>query len=192
LIYDAYVGPMGAGGTGSEGGRPGRRSVVPNQADEPAWRLLAERPAHLVPPGYPDWNAVVEAGMARTLAALDAQAGGRVGDFTWGAVNRAEVRHPLTRALPALSVLLDPPETPQPGDLYQPRVAAPGFGASQRFVVAPGQEGRGLFHMPAGQSGHPLSPYYNFGHGDWAAGQPAPFLPGPARWQMTFQPGRRP
>jgi penicillin amidase len=32
-------------------------------------------------------------------------------------------------------------------------------GASERFVVSPGREAEGIFHMPAGRSGHPLSPY---------------------------------
>ncbi|HXZ18006.1 MAG TPA: penicillin acylase family protein, partial [Roseiarcus sp.] len=108
--------------------------------------------------------------------------------FTWGEANRAGVRHPLVRALPALDLLLDPPDEPLPGDLYQPRVAAPGFGASVRFVVSPGHEARGLLHMPTGQSGNPLSPYYNLGHDDWAKGRPAPFLPGAAKWRLEFRP----
>jgi penicillin amidase len=65
----------------------------------------------------------------------------------------------------------------------------PGFGASDRFVVAPGQENTGVFHMPTGQSGHPLSPYYNLGHDDWMSGKPTPFVPGEAKWHLRFQPG---
>ncbi len=37
----------------------------------------------------------------------------------------------------------------------------------------------GYFHMPGGQSGHPLSPFYRAGFAAWAEGRPTPFLPGP-------------
>jgi penicillin amidase len=57
------------------------------------------------------------------------------------------------------------------------------------MVVSPGHEDAGYFHMPGGQSGHPLSPYYGAGHADWASGKPSPFLPGPAEHTLTLQPG---
>jgi penicillin amidase len=79
---------------------------------------------------------------------------------------------------------------PLPGDNSMPRVQAPEFGASERMVVAPGHEEDGLFHMPGGQSGHPLSPYYRAGHGAWATGQPAPFLPGPPEHTLVLRPAR--
>ena len=68
-------------------------------------------------------------------------------------------------------------EAPLPGDGTVPRVQGPAFGASQRMVVAPGHEADGIAHMPGGQSGHPLSPYWGAGHADWAQGRPSPFLP---------------
>jgi penicillin amidase len=187
IMYDAYTAPMRAGEPVPAGGQRPRR-VTSKQADEPAWRLLTERPAHLVPPGYPDWDAVMNAGIANTLAAVASEAGDRLTAFTWGAANRAEIRHPLTRAVPGPSFFLNPPNEPQPGDLYQPRVAGPGTGASERFVVVPGHEGTGIFHMPTSQTGHPLSPYYMAGHEDWARGRPTPFRPGEQKWRMVFQP----
>ena len=62
------------------------------------------------------------------------------------------------------------------------------MGASQRMVVAPGHEEDGIVHMPGGQSGHPLSPFWGAGHGDWAAGRPSPFLPGEARHTLELVP----
>jgi penicillin amidase len=158
-----------------------------NQADEPVWRLLTERPAHLVPPPHPTWDAVIDTALARVLAVIESEAGGRIDEFTWANANRAAIRHPLSRSVPGLSLLLDPGNAPQPGDLYQPRVAAPAFGASQRFVVAPGHENTGIFHMPGSQSGHPLSPYYSVGHQDWEQGRPTPFLPSEAKWRLMFR-----
>jgi penicillin amidase len=59
-----------------------------------------------------------------------------------------------------------------------PRAQGTGFGASERFAVSPGREKDGYFHMPVGQSGHPMSPYYRNGHRAWVEGKPTPFLPG--------------
>ena len=61
-------------------------------------------------------------------------------------------------------------------------------GASERFAVSPGREAEGYFHMPGGQSGHPLSPYYRAGHEAWVRGEATPFLPGPAERSLTLVP----
>jgi penicillin amidase len=76
-----------------------------------------------------------------------------------------------------------------PGDHHLPRVQDVAFGASQRFAVIPGAEAAGYFHMPTGQSGHPLSPHYRSGHQDWAQGRATPFLPGETRHRLRLVPG---
>ena len=40
-------------------------------------------------------------------------------------------------------------------------------GATERLVVSPGHEREGIFHMPAGQSGHFLSAFYRDQQQDW-------------------------
>jgi penicillin amidase len=92
----------------------------------------------------------------------------------------------LSRALPLLRRLLDMPPEPLPGDLNMPRVQAPDNGASERLVVLPGSEENGFFHMPGGQSGHPLSPYYRAGHSAWAHGEGTPFLSGQTQHRLTL------
>jgi penicillin amidase len=72
-----------------------------------------------------------------------------------------------------------------------PRFQAPSSGASERLVVSPGREAEGIFHMPVGQSGHPLSPYYQDGHEAWVNGEATPFLPGPAVHVLTLTPQER-
>jgi len=67
-------------------------------------------------------------------------------------------------------------------------VAQPGFGASERLVVSPGTESEGILQTPAGQSGHPLSPFYQAGHEAWLRGEPTPLLPGPAQYRIVFTP----
>ena len=69
-----------------------------------------------------------------------------------------------------------------------PRVQHPGWGASERMVVSPGREEDGIFHMPCGQSGHPLSPHYRDAHQAWEEGEPTPFLPGPPLHVLELRP----
>ena len=108
---------------------------------------------------------------------------------TWGARNTARIQHPFSRTLPAwLTGWLNLPADQLPGDSDMPRVINPSFGASERFVVSPGREAEGIFHMPGGQSGHPLSPFFRAGHGAWVRGEATPFLPGPTEHSMTLVP----
>ncbi|WP_044563639.1 penicillin acylase family protein [Azospirillum sp. B4] len=184
-LYQAYTAPL-AGPAGTHA-----NDLISQQAEGPARRLLTAKLPGLVPPGYKSWDALLDAALKDVRDRIT-QSGGDIAHFTWGERNRLAIRHPLSNVAPVLSPYLDPPSEPVPGDLYQPRVTAPAFGASERLVVSPGHEDTGLFHMPTGQSGHPLSPYYNKGHEDWVQGRPTPLLPGPTRWRMTLEPARAP
>lgn len=149
-----------------------------------AWQLVSERPPHLLASKWADWDAfLLEA--ARKVAS---DAGDALAMRTWGDVNRAAIRHPLSAAIPGSAWLLDAPAQPLDGDVLAPRAQSPAFGASERMVVSPGRESDGIFHMPGGQSGHPLSPYYLAGHDAWVRGEPTPFLPGPAEHTLHFVP----
>lgn len=158
---------------------PDYRLPALQQGEGVVWRLVSERPAHLLPPPHADWDALLRAAARRVVDELGALPGG-LAARTWGERNTTAIRHPLSRAVPGLGWLLDAPPRALPGDTAMPRVQGPSFGASQRMVVSPGHEADGRFHMPGGQSGHPLSPFYLAGHRDWEEGAPTPFLPGPA------------
>jgi penicillin amidase len=56
------------------------------------------------------------------------------------------------------------------------------------MVVSPAHREDAIFHLPGGQAGHPLSPYWGAGHGDWAQGRPSSFLPGPATAKLELTP----
>jgi penicillin amidase len=60
--------------------------------------------------------------------------------------------------------------------------------SSERMVVSPGREEEGILHMPTGQSGHPMSPFYANSHEAWADGKPSPFLPGAAVYRLSLEP----
>ncbi|HEV8199389.1 MAG TPA: penicillin acylase family protein, partial [Candidatus Polarisedimenticolia bacterium] len=153
----------------------------------PVWRLIRERPAHLLPRAYTTWDEALLADLDRALTALTKD-GTPLDQATWGRRNILKMQHPLSRAVPQLSTWLDMAPRPLPGDSSMPRVQAPEFGASERMVVSPGHEEQGLFHMPGGQSGHPLSPYYRAGHEAWVTGEATPFLPGAAQHVLRLTP----
>jgi penicillin amidase len=157
------------------------------QKEGPLWRLVTERPAHLLDPKAESWREELLAVVDSTIRSFT-EFGGNLEDQTWGARNTLSMRHPLSRAVPALSRWLDMPQSQLPGDSKMPRVQSPGFGASERLAVSPGREGEGYFHMPGGQSGHPLSPYYSAGHQAWVEGLQSPFLPGATESVLTMVP----
>ena len=122
------------------------------------------------------------------MAEVD-RAGKTAERFRWGEQNRLKMQHPVSRFLPAwLARFFDAPADPLPGDVNIPRVQTPTLGASARFVISPGQEDKGLFHMPGGQSGHPLSRFYRAGHEAWVKGEPTPLLPGPTKHTLVLKP----
>ena len=152
------------------------------------WRLITERPAALLNPAYASWDALLSAAAGATLNDAGGTAEG-IHAYTWGQRNVLRMRHPLSASLPGfVARWLDAPFEALPGDREMARVQTPTSGASERLVVSPGREEYGLFHMPGGQSGHPLSPYYLAGHDDWVRGTATPLLPGVSKYQLSLLP----
>lgn len=152
----------------------------------PLWTLVTEQPPHLLDPRLADWRELLLTALDAGLAQLATR--GPLAERTWGEANVSRVQHPLGVAVPTLAAWLDMPARPLPGDANMPRVQTPIAGASQRMVVSPGRQDVGYFHMPAGQSGHPLSPHYRDGHEAWARGEPTPFWPGRTVHTLTLVP----
>jgi penicillin amidase len=148
-------------------------------------RLLDEQPAGWLPPGYASWREVQLGAVDRAIREVTRD-GTALNDATWGRRNTAAIAHPITGALPFLKLWLAAPEDQLPGDANMPRVAGNKLGQSQRMTVTPGKEELGVFNMPGGQSGHPLSPYFLAGHEDWVKGTMTPLLPGVARHTLVF------
>lgn len=156
-------------------------------AEGPVWRLVSERPAHLLPTGFDNWEGVLSAALDDVMQEVSESGG--LSEYTWGQYSDLQIHHPLSRFLPGLAWLTDPPHKLVPGEFgNMPRIGAGSWGASQRMVVSPGHEENGYFNMPSGQSGHPLSPYFNKGHENWLNGNPSPFLPKETKWTLSFVP----
>jgi penicillin amidase len=159
---------------------------VARGGEGPLWALVSERPLHLLDPKFKTWTDLMVA--AADLTTEDARKSGGLASYVWGRVNTVRIRHPFSTAMPMLAPLLDMPNEELPGDSNMPRVQGPTFGASERFAVSPGREKDGYFHMPTGQSGHPLSPHYRDANPAWVSGAATPFLPGPAMHTLTLRP----
>jgi penicillin amidase len=171
----------------------GEAFEMPNlaQLEGVAWPLVTGRPAHLLARRFASWDELFE-DAAREVGDELAQQG-PLAERIWGERNTARICHPLSGAVPFLGkrMLCMPPDA-LAGDTNMPRVAGPAFGASQRMVVAPGNEADGILHMPGGQSGHPLSPFWGAGHEDWVQGRPTPFLPGEPVHTLRLAPAADP
>jgi penicillin amidase len=154
----------------------------------PIWRIVSEQPTHLLDPRYRTWSEMLVNTIDATIEEVTREHGGDLEDRRWSEFNVTAYRHPLSAAVPFLGRWLDMPRNEIPGDLFTPRMAWGSVGASERMVVSPGREADGIMHMPTGQSGHPLSPFYANSHDAWVKGEPTPFLPGPAQHSLTLVP----
>ena len=181
-VFHALMAPVRAANGGDV------EPLLSNQFEGVLWQLLAERPQHLLPGAYASWDELLLDAIRTNIAWFGEHYDGGLAQRSWGEVNTASIRHPLSRALPMLSPLLDMPAEPLNGDVDLPKAQGPAFGASQRFSVSPGDEQNGLMHMPTGQSGHPLSEFYRKGHDEWVHGRPSPFLPGAPQHELTLVP----
>jgi len=111
----------------------------------------------------------------------------------WGGVNRADIQHPLARAVRPLRGLLSMPPAPLAGCHASIRVAAPSVGAAIRLVLSPAHPEDGMLTMACGQSGNPFSRHYRDQQPHWLAGRGLAYV-GPRRGRplVLVPPGREP
>lgn len=187
-MYDGWFGKLDAS----------LAQELPGLAPQWGYRMASSRYAPVmetlaanhawVPDGEANWRAFVLDRIDHAIGELPK--GTTVDQARWGARNRASIQHPFARLVPAwlpwVRGALGAPHDPLPGDINMPRVQAPSFGASERMIVSPGHEEDGIFEMPGGQSGHPLSPYFLAGHENWVRADAVPFLPGNAVHRLVL------
>jgi penicillin amidase len=154
----------------------------------PIWKLVTEKPQHLLDPQYSTWDELILATIDEVIAEAERGRSGDLRNRKWSEFNVTSYRHPLSAGLPLAGRWLDMPPRSLPGDLYTLQVHWGSLAASERMVVSPGHETEGIMHMPTGQSGHPLSPFYSNSHEAWVNGDPTPFLPGPAEHSLALVP----
>ncbi|MGR9053605.1 MAG: penicillin acylase family protein [Gammaproteobacteria bacterium] len=162
--------------------------------DTPLQALLTQKPPQLAPDpvNYRDWDAFILAQLRQSIGDLETEYPDMaLSELTWGQVNKAQFKHPFSRAFPMLGYLLDMPYDELSGCRFCVRVTGPGFGASERLAVSPGHLDQAILHMPGGQSGHPLSPYYRDQESYWLNGLPMPLLAGAAEHKWVLRPVRK-
>jgi penicillin amidase len=144
--------------------------------EEPLWLLVSQQPDYLISPNFQSWNAELLACLDETMQKIPQNIS--LHELTWGKINTSLINHPMSSAIPFSDTILNMPHIPMKGDFWVPRVSGAQVGASQRMVVAPGNEEQAIFQSPGGQSGHPLSPHYSDTHRSWIEGLHDPLLPG--------------
>ncbi len=126
---------------------------------------------------YADWDSLILNVLEQTAQSLQNKHKiTNLADLTWGRINTTNNSHPFSRKLPILSSLLDMPQNQLAGCPYCIRVVYGLYGASERMVISPGHLQQGILHMPAGQSGHPLSSHYGDQQPFWESGKALPFM----------------
>lgn len=162
-----------------------------SNSDVPLQRLLRSRSHEILPAAQrgKGWDAfLVEALEKSALNLLRRYDVDTLDRLHWGRVNRAHITHPLSQAIPWLTRLLDMMPEPLAGCPQCVRLADGDVGASARMVVSPGHEVAGILHMPGGQSGHPLSPFYRDQQAFWVQGSASPFLADSVRHRLQLVP----
>ncbi|MCL1080163.1 penicillin acylase family protein [Parashewanella spongiae] len=163
-----------------------------NHEEEMLLRLYQDQPMNWLSPKYDSWDQLFTSVVDNTINRLAVQYNtnpiSAIKMATWGDKNRARIYHPLSEAIPYLGHHLNMSSVKLAGDSWMPNVQRPTAGVSERMIVSPGNEEYGIFHMPGGQSGHPLSEYYSMGYNDWATGSASAFLPQQAKYTLTLTP----
>lgn len=154
----------------------------------PIWTVVTEQPMHLLDPAFSNWQDLLLTSVDDVIAVARDEHSGPLANRVWGEFNSTVYRHPLSSAVPLLSRWLDMPVQALPGDLYTPNMHWGSNAPSERFIVSPGHEADGMMQIPAGQSGHPLSPFYSNSHRAWVNGEMTPLMPGKTAHSLTLEP----
>ncbi len=148
---------------------------------EPAvWQLIDGEADSWLPSGEDSYQAFLLSSYEKTKADLIKQYGANPSSLKgleWGEVNKLSIKHPFSSQLGPFGSFLNMPESLGFGDSYMPAVQRSSFGASQRLIVQPGNESAGILTIPGGQSGHPLSTFYNTGYSEYLENQAQRLLP---------------
>jgi penicillin amidase len=151
------------------------------------WQMIQQQRTDTLPADFSSWRTLLQQAVLQSKQKLETDYGS-LASASWGNINQSAIVHPLSAAVPFFGEWLNMPAMPMNGDSHMPRVQNKVHGQSERMVVSPGKEAEGILVIPAGQSGHPLSPFYDADHDFWLKEQPLGFLPGEQKYLMKLQP----
>ena len=167
------------------------RSIGPilREIETAIWLILNSEEASWLPNDYKSYDEFLIAAYDTTKEKLiekhqaDPET---LAGLEWGKVNELRVNHPIANSVGPLAPYLNMSPVQGFGDSYLPAVQGNGFGASQRLIVRPGNEDKAILTVPGGQSGHPLSEFYDRGFMAYAKGQNTPLLPTKPIYKIEF------
>ncbi len=160
--------------------------------DTPLRLLLQAKPQGVLPQKsrYQDWDTLILSALQHTVARMEQTYDvDRIDQLGWADLNPLTISHPFSRAVPMLSTLLDMPVHKLSGCTYCINVVSKNYGVSERLVVSPAAIADSIFHMPTGQSGHPLSSHYSDQHAYWAGHLPLTLAAESAEHSLRLIPG---
>jgi len=125
-----------------------------------------------VPAGDGDWDGLLLASWREGGKQVAEKLGDDRARWTWGAMNRMTVLHPLASAFRPLGALLSPPEVDSGGSSTTPNVLSTTpsgaiEGPSMRFIADMADPDNTRLVNFMGQSGHPASPHYDDQFDPW-------------------------
>ncbi|MGZ5001105.1 MAG: penicillin acylase family protein, partial [Methylomonas sp.] len=133
------------------------------EMETPLRLLLTQRPQGMLSARYhDDWQRMILETIRQTSHELHQQFPETdLAQLTWGQTHPVTLKHPFSKVASILGTVLDMPTFASDGCASVcVKVMADGHGASERLVLSPAHPEDAIFHMPGGQSGHPLSPHY--------------------------------
>ena len=145
--------------------------------DTPLQQILTAKPAKILPhtDQYENWDELILASLIESNRTIKNHFGTeQLTQLRWGAFNPIEIKHPFSQAIPELGWLLNMPKNGGAGCAHCVRVIDHNHGASERMVVAPGDQERAILQITTGESGHPLSKNYADQYDAWVQGRPLP------------------
>ncbi|MEQ1637486.1 MAG: penicillin acylase family protein [Methylococcales bacterium] len=147
------------------------------EMETPLRLLLMQQPQGVLSAHYhDDWRQLILEALRQTARELSkGYPASNLAQLTWGETHPITIHHPFSKASPLLAKLLDMPTFASDGCASVcVKVMGSDHSASERLVFAPGHAEDGIFHMPGGQSGHPLSSHYRDQQLFWQNGIAAP------------------
>jgi penicillin amidase len=147
------------------------------EMETPLRQVLTQRPAGMLNSRYhDDWRQMITDTIRQTRQELHRQYPDTdLTNLSWGRTHGMTLQHPFSRVAPILGNVLDMPAFASDGCASVcVRVMDNGHGASERLVLSPAHPDDAIFHMPGGQSGHPLSPHYRDQQLFWQNGIASP------------------
>lgn len=135
-------------------------------------RVLTERPAKWLPPGYQNYDELLSAAADRAVLKLAEQTKSqRTKDWPWKRFNSLQMLHPMGRT-GILKLIFSISDKPQSGTIYSVRAASKSHGPSERFVANTANWDDSILLITSGESGQVGSSHYTDQFSYWYEGKP--------------------